>query len=404
MATVERREWRDAHGLLRKAWRVRWRGPDGKQKSKTFQKKADADRFSATVAADLIRGDYTDPEAGKVSFETYAKQWLKAQTFDELTREAVELRLRLKAYPHLGELSLNTIKPSTIQAWLRTLDDLASTYRAVIFANVSTVFTAAVDDKLLAENPCKAKSVRRPKPDPRKVIPWRRERVIAVRDRLPEPYPLVVWLGAGLGLRQGEIFGLSPDDLDLEAGKVHVTRQIRVFSGNRLVFAPPKNRKICNVPLPDVVLEAINAHMTKYPPIDVTLPWVNLDGEKVTIPLLLYTRESGALNRNYFNTFIWRPALRQVEVPAIRANGCHALRHFYASTALHEGETIKALSEYLGHSDPGFTLRTYTHLMEGSAERTKRAIDSVFGAVTKADGNIAIEGETERDTEADDGA
>lgn len=39
----------------------------------------------------------------------------------------------------------------------------------------------------------------------------------------------------------------------------------------------------------------------------------------------------------------------------------------------------KAVSEYLGHADPGFTLRTYTHLMEVSSERTKRAIDAVFG-------------------------
>ncbi len=62
----------------------------------------------------------------------------------------------------------------------------------------------------------------------------------------------------------------------------------------------------------------------------------------------------------------------------LRENGCHALRHFYASTALHEGETIKAVSEYLGHADPGFTLRTYTHLMEGSSEPTKRAIDAAF--------------------------
>lgn len=62
-----------------------------------------------------------------------------------------------------------------------------------------------------------------------------------------------------------------------------------------------------------------------------------------------------------------------------RENGSHALRHFYASTALHEGESIKALSEYLGHADPGYTLRTYTHLVEDSAERTKRAIDVVFG-------------------------
>jgi len=62
--------------------------------------------------------------------------------------------------------------------------------------------------------------------------------------------------------------------------------------------------------------------------------------------------------------------------------GCHALRHFYASTALHEGESIKALSEYLGHADPGFTLRTYTHLVEDSSQRTRRAADAVFGRST----------------------
>jgi integrase len=42
------------------------------------------------------------------------------------------------------------------------------------------------------------------------------------------------------------------------------------------------------------------------------------------------------------------------------------------------GESIKALSEYLGHADPGFTLRTYTHLMPASAERTRRAVDAVL--------------------------
>lgn len=58
------------------------------------------------------------------------------------------------------------------------------------------------------------------------------------------------------------------------------------------------------------------------------------------------------LARNYINTFIWKPSLKRAGVPATRENGSHALRHFYASTALHEGESIKALSEYLGHADP----------------------------------------------------
>jgi integrase len=53
----------------------------------------------------------------------------------------------------------------------------------------------------------------------------------------------------------------------------------------------------------------------------------------------------------------------------------HALRHFYASVLLDAGESIKALSEYLGRSDPGFTLRTYTHLMPTSEERTRTAVD-----------------------------
>ena len=65
-------------------------------------------------------------------------------------------------------------------------------------------------------------------------------------------------------------------------------------------------------------------------------------------------------------------------VPDTRENGCHALRHFYASALLDAGESIKALSEYLGHADPGFTLRTYTHLMPASDERTHRAVDAVL--------------------------
>lgn len=49
----------------------------------------------------------------------------------------------------------------------------------------------------------------------------------------------------------------------------------------------------------------------------------------------------------------------------------HALRHYYAS----EGVSIRKLAEYLGHSDPGFTLRTYIHMLPDSHERAINAID-----------------------------
>jgi hypothetical protein len=47
----------------------------------------------------------------------------------------------------------------------------------------------------------------------------------------------------------------------------------------------------------------------------------------------------------------------------------HALRHWFASVQLDGGTSVRALSEYLGHVDPGFTLRIYTHLMPKSEDR-----------------------------------
>ena len=63
------------------------------------------------------------------------------------------------------------------------------------------------------------------------------------------------------------------------------------------------------------------------------------------------------------------------------AGGMHALRHFCASTLLTRGVSIKELAEYLDHSDPGFTLWTYTHLVPSSYERARQAIDGVFGLI-----------------------
>jgi integrase len=64
------------------------------------------------------------------------------------------------------------------------------------------------------------------------------------------------------------------------------------------------------------------------------------------------------MDRNHFNAYVWKTAVWKTALAASgiepsRANGMHALRHFYVSVLLDAGESIKALSEYLGHSDPG---------------------------------------------------
>jgi integrase len=58
----------------------------------------------------------------------------------------------------------------------------------------------------------------------------------------------------------------------------------------------------------------------------------------------------------------------------------HALRHWFASVQLEAGTSVKALAEHLGHVDPGFTLRTYTHLMPTSEDRSRKAVDRALSA------------------------
>ncbi|MFE1295772.1 tyrosine-type recombinase/integrase [Streptomyces sp. NPDC058731] len=373
-------------------YRARYIGPDGTEKSKSFpdRQKRLAEQWLSQIEADMARGQYIDPQAGRVTVRQHAERWLASLTMDPGTFVGTEQRIRLHVLPHLGSRTLGSLRPTHIREWLRKLHDggVAPAYQRVIFANLSTMLTAAVDDRLIPENPCRSSSVRAPKLDPRRIVPWPRERVLAVRSALSEQYRPMVDLAGGCGLRQGEVFGLAVEDVDFIEGVIHVVRQVKLIR-NRPVFAPPKGAKERTVPLPESVARSITNHISQHPPASVTLPWRAVDGPPVTSSLIFHRDQGRPLNRNDFNRGVWRPALEAAGVPLGRASGMHALRHFYASVLLDAGESIKALSEYLGHHDPGFTLRTYTHLMPSSEKRTREAVNRAF-----ADGPDTNDGPT----------
>lgn len=181
-------------------------------------------------------------------------------------------------------------------------------------------------------------------------------------------------VAAGCGLRQGEVFGLAPDAIDLEGHRLAVVQQVNVVQ-SRLVLAPPKRGKTREVPLPDIVATALKEHVARYPPLTVELPWLEPGAAMRATTLLFWGRERTAINRNYFNHHIWKPALRAAGVEATREHGMHALRHYFASVLLDAGESIRTVSDYLGHADPGFTLRVYTHLIPSSEGRARSAVD-----------------------------
>jgi hypothetical protein len=94
-----------------------------------------------------------------------------------------------------------------------------------------------------------------PRPLPTRVHPWSAEQVFGVRAGLPERYQAAVDVGAGCGLRQGEIFGLAIDNIG-DLGWLYVRQQVKKVHGT-LVFAPPKCGKLRDVPLDPGLFHAL---------------------------------------------------------------------------------------------------------------------------------------------------
>lgn len=385
-------------------YKVHYYDEDGKERSKSFpdKEKEKADNFLTAMQHDVLSGEFIDPKAGDMLFREYVEEWKKGQSSDAATRKTTESRLNHGLYPKLGDKPLRIVaKTGTIRDWMdwmETPEDeggrgYGASHRSQLFGLASAILNAAYVDKKIRANPCAAKSIKRPKADTRKIVPWKEERVHAVQYGLPRRYRIAVPIGAGAALRQMEIFGLSPDDIDREDEVINVNRQIR-WIGKVPVFAPPKGGKTRVVPLGSGVLSEIDDYSEEFEPVTITLPWLHPQGPPETVTLLIpphrerrgrltETNPLGVINGGAFTHGIWRSAFTFAGLTYVpRRDGMHALRHFCASMWLANGCSIKEVAEYLGHEDPGFTLRIYTHLVPSSHARARAASNLIFPART----------------------
>ncbi|MFD9621838.1 tyrosine-type recombinase/integrase [Streptomyces virginiae] len=368
-------------------YRVMYRDLTGKQRGPGFPTLPKAKKKLKEVEADLTHRTYIDPDRSKAKVSTYLAEWLPRQCSDEGTQQQMETRMRLHVQPTLGLYEFRVLegRADLVQDWNLDLQaEVSPDYARVIYGHAFSMFEDATAAGYMKKNPFRDRRVKAPTRKDPDVVPWPVLWVERVRAALPEIYRTMVDIGTGLGLRQGEIFGLSPDDVDERRGLVHIRRQVKIIR-SRLVFALPKGRKVRSVPVALSVARRLKAHLLARPARKVTLLWQEYGKpmekwQPLTVSLVFTSRESKALNRNYFNE-VWKTALRESGVPVIRANMMHTMRHFFASVLLEAGVTIKALAEYLGHTDVGFTLNTYCHLLPSSHDRMKQAVDSLFGAV-----------------------
>ncbi|WP_026452946.1 tyrosine-type recombinase/integrase [Saccharomonospora iraqiensis] len=335
-----RREKTERHGQGAR-WLVRWRDPQGRQRKKSFKRKAEAESYAASLEHGLRSGSYIAPDAGRVSVGEWATRWLDGQAHLAPStlaryRDVIETHI----VPRWGSVHLSSITHADVQTWISGLvGRLASTSVAKVHRVFSLMLAWAVRDARLARNP--AEGVRLPRPEQPEHRYLDHDQVAALAERCGD-HGVVVRFLAYTGLRWGELAALTVGRVDLRRRRVLVAESVTEVGG-RLVWGSPKTHERRSVPLPRFLAEELRPRV---------------EGRRADA-LVFPSPRGDVLRVRNFRRRVFDAAVREVGPEGFHP---HELRHTAASLAIASGADVKIVQQMLGHKTATMTLDLYGHL------------------------------------------
>lgn len=374
----------------RQSWRGSYRDEAGKQHTKSFKRQVDAKRWVATEESKVVRGDWIDPAAGKITFATFYTDWAPRQVWLSSTRENADLAT---AGVTFGDMPLRSIRRSHVEAWVKNMTArLAPTTIDTRFTIVRGVFRAAVADRLIASDPTLGVVLpRKRKAEAAMSIPTSAEVAKLLNAAEPEQRPrsrpgftAYVALCAFAGLRRGEALGVQVGDIDFLGRTLRVARQLQrakpadIEAGKHLVEAAggikvvaraPKYESERTIYLPDEVITILAEHVRLHTPTGMPDRW-------------LFDERGKPWHDNLVD-YRWR----STRTDAGLATKLHNLRHYFASGLIAAGCDVVTVQRAMGHSSATTTLSTYAHLWPTAEDKTRAAASGLAAAVlaTQAD-------------------
>lgn len=353
MASVRRHP----HG----GWQVRYRDPDGRQRSKTFPRKALAERYAATVEVDMVRGEWVDPERGRVLLSEWSDQWLATVVHVRpKTLAGYESLLKTRVLPEFGSTPLARIEQQAVAAWVAEMraKGLSASRIRQAYRVLSSMMTAAVAAGYLAKSPCV--EIRLPRVA-------RRDATILTGAEVDDlaaaagSFETLIYLLAYGGLRWGEVAALRRRRCDLLRGRVEVAEAVSDVNG-RLVYGPTKTFERRWVRLPAFLVERLARH---------------LDGVSADPDALVFRGGRGApLRYQSFRRAVWDRAVADAGLPPDVTP--HCLRHTCASLLVASGADPVVVQRHLGHKDVTTTLNIYAGLFPNRLDEVVAALDGIY--------------------------
>jgi integrase len=337
-------------------------------------------RTRQEVAAKLAKamserdgGIELDPSS--VTVNEYLQRWLNDSvkgSVRPITFESYERLVRVHMVPALGRIKLKALSPAHLQGFYRDRLDAGLSPCTVqrLHAVIHRALKQALRWGLVPRNVSEA--VDPPKAQRKEIRPLTPEQVrtllkTAEGDRLEALYVLAITTG----LRQGELFGLGWEDVDLAAGRLSVRRTLTTPKGGRRLGPPKRSKSRRNVKLTARAVEALTAHRERQVEEREKL------GELWQDHGFVFTTLVGMpLNRHNFFRRCFKPMLKKAGLPhTVRF---HDLRHTCATLLLSKNVNPKIVQELLGHANISQTMDTYSHVLPDMQERAAPAMEDIF--------------------------
>lgn len=246
-------------------WQARYR-VEGERiaATTTFRTKRDAEAYLATVRADMERGPWINPSAGRITLHEYATTWLEQRpNIRPRTREGYESQLRRHIFPVLGDTELAKITPRQVRAWNSAMvrsDTTGRTTAAKYYRLLRTILSTAVMDELLVKDPCVINGAGVEKTPGRPVATI--DQVYEIAGAIEPRYRALVLTATFTGLRLGELRALTRERADLLHGRIKVVEQYQNLRNGTLLLCPPtSDAGVQTVAIPAIFTPELEAHL-----------------------------------------------------------------------------------------------------------------------------------------------
>jgi site-specific recombinase XerD len=352
-------------------YRVRYRDPLGRQRTRQFRRKTDADRFAREVEVDKNRGAWIDPRSADMPLSEWVETFMSlARSLAPTTQETYRRDLDRYVLPRFGARRLGHLGAEEIEQWLN--DELASGLASSSvhrhYRTLRRVLQTAVEKDRLQKNPCDR--VRPPKVTTRKmaVLDW--PQCVALAEAHSDRYRALIYLALDSGMRWSELTGLRRDHVEVERRKVRVTEQlVQLADRSRVRRVPKTSAGARSITISATTAAILGHHLELY--------------AEPEADALVFTNGAGApITHSSFQTHHFKPALAAAGV----TSRFHDLRHTSVALAISAGAHPKAIQVRMGHSSITVTLDRYGHLFPELDEAIADAFDERWLAARSAAG------------------